>query len=94
LQGINANFADLSNANFSGSDLSTGHMIDARLSGVTMGGTNIAGLQLDGADLTGANLHGATGTPETTDTVWSNTTCPDGTNSDQDANTCVGHFLP
>jgi hypothetical protein len=44
--------------------------------------------------VTGANLHGATGTPETTDTNWSNTTCPDGTNSDQNGNTRVGHFLP
>jgi uncharacterized protein YjbI with pentapeptide repeats len=92
LQGVSADYVDLRNANFSGSDLSNGHMIFANLAGVTMQGTNIAGLQLDNADLTNANLQGATGTPEYTDTYWSNTTCPDGTNSDQNGKTCKGHW--
>ena len=35
-------------------------------------------MQLIGATLTGVH--------------WSNTTCPDGTNSDNDGNTCVGHL--
>jgi uncharacterized protein YjbI with pentapeptide repeats len=90
----NADFVDLAYDDFTGSDLSSGHMIFANLSGVTLRSANIAGLQLDHADLTDADLQGAHGTPEITDTLWSNTTCPDGTNSGQDGNTCAGHFLP
>jgi hypothetical protein len=94
LQGVNADFVDLADDDFTGSDLSSGHMIFANLSGVTLRSANIAGLQLNHANLAGADLQGAHGTPEITDTFWSNTTCPDGTNSDQDGNTCAGHFLP
>jgi uncharacterized protein YjbI with pentapeptide repeats len=39
------------------------------------------------ADLTGANLAGA----NIQKITWSNTTCPDGTNSNADGGTCVGH---
>ena len=51
---------------------------------------------LDGADLTGADLSGVTtlgqGQFATTfvGTVWSDTTCPDGTNSDSDGGACAG----
>ena len=38
---------------------------------------------LTGANLTGANLTGVT---------WSSTTCPDGTNSNNDSGTCSGHL--
>jgi len=44
----------------------------------------LAGANLTGADLTGAKLQGAT----LTGAVWSNTTCPDGTNSNDDGGTC------
>jgi hypothetical protein len=37
----------------------------------------------DLANLNGVSLNGAT---------WSNTTCPDGTNSSADGRTCVGHL--
>ena len=40
---------------------------------------------LTGADLTGANLHRA----DLTGVIWSNTTCPDGTNSNNDGGTCA-----
>ena len=47
---------------------------------------------LAGADLTGANLAGATsGGADVTDVIWSNTVCPDSTNIDDNAGTCVGH---
>ena len=42
------------------------------------------------ADLTGARFDGAT----LTDAVWSNTSCPDGTNSDAAGGTCEGHLTP
>jgi uncharacterized protein YjbI with pentapeptide repeats len=43
------------------------------------------------------DLTGSTGSPEqsTAQVVWSNTICPDGTNSDNNAGqTCNGHWLP
>ena len=41
------------------------------------------------ADLTGADLRGATGLEFAT---WVNTICPDGTNSDNNGATCLGHL--
>jgi uncharacterized protein YjbI with pentapeptide repeats len=45
---------------------------------------------LTGANLSGANLNSAT----LTGVKWNNTTCPDGTNSNADAGTCIGHLKP
>ena len=42
---------------------------------------NLTDANLSGASLVGANLNKVT---------WSNTTCPDGTNSDLDGDTCTG----
>jgi uncharacterized protein YjbI with pentapeptide repeats len=44
---------------------------------------------LTGANLTGANLKGAIGLNTV---IWSGTTCPDGTDSDNDGSTCIGHL--
>ena len=59
----------------------------------TSANANLTNTDLTNANLTGANLTGATGLPSATvaGVVWSNTTCPDGTNSDANTNTCVGH---
>ena len=46
------------------------------------------GANLTDAKLAGAELKGAT----VKDVVWSNTICPDGTNSDAHGDTCVGHL--
>ncbi len=95
--------ANLSNASFAGGaaigailDGVDAHRIDLR--GTTLGsaslvGTDLRYAQLDGtdftgADLTGANLRRATGLAGA---IWSDTTCPDGTNSDANGGTCVGH---
>ena len=85
--------AFLENANLSGADLRNGSAIradftGANLQGATLFGTNLSGAvfrhaNLKGAQLQGAGLYG---------TVWSETICPDGTNSDADHQTCVGHF--
>jgi len=42
------------------------------------------------ADLTGIDLKGA----DTSGVVWKNTTCPDGSNSDENGETCDGHLSP
>jgi hypothetical protein len=55
---------------------------------------------MTGANLTNATLRGArTSRPDLVPqqwggVVWSNTTCPDGTNSNANGGTCLGHFGP
>ena len=44
---------------------------------------NLSSANLSGADLTGADLSGVN---------WYSTTCPDGTNSDDNGNTCVNNL--
>jgi streptogramin lyase len=77
LQGVRLQDALLGNA-----QLQYAHLTAAYLQGADLSGAN-----LTGADLTGAKLQGAT----LTGVVWSNTTCPDGTNSDNDVGTCVNN---
>jgi uncharacterized protein YjbI with pentapeptide repeats len=57
----------------------------ANLQDANLHGADLTGANLTGADLTGANLHGA----DLTGVIWSNTTCPDGTNSNNDGGTCA-----
>jgi hypothetical protein len=75
------------------------HLAGCNLSGLNLVGANLAGADLAGANfnkanLTGADLAGATVTATTNfnKVTWSDTTCPDGTNSDADGRTCVGHL--
>jgi hypothetical protein len=63
------------------------------LSGLNLTGANLTGANLNSANLTGADLSGATVTGANFNKVtWSNTTCPDGTNSNADGGTCTGHL--
>jgi streptogramin lyase len=98
LQGTNLNGAQLQNyaqleganlqgANLHGAHLTGAHLTGAHLTGANLHGADLTGANLTGANLRGANLHGATATG----VVWSNTTCPDGTNSDNDGGTCVNN---
>jgi uncharacterized protein YjbI with pentapeptide repeats len=52
----------------------------ANLNGADLTGANLTGTNLTDADLSGATLTAVT---------WNNTTCPDGTNSNNDGGTCV-----
>jgi uncharacterized protein YjbI with pentapeptide repeats len=82
--------ADLGGANVSNLNLSGLNMTDINLSDA-----NWADADFDGVNLTGANLTGADkvfGLPSLTGVTWSNTTCPDGTNSDNDGDTCVNNL--
>jgi hypothetical protein len=96
--------ADCPRATQGDTNLAGGHLVGCDLSGVDLTGANLTGAFLAGANLTGANLGGANltganlgdadlsfGNANLTGVVWSNTTCPDGTNSDTHANTCVGY---
>jgi streptogramin lyase len=95
LQGANLKGAQLENAHLVGADLQDANLLGAQfqsyallslanLRGANLNGADLTGANLSGADLEGANLRKAT----LTGVVWSNTTCPDGTNSDDDGGTC------
>ena len=86
---------DLSNTNLAGADLSNMNMsesilLDVNLSNADLTGANLEnailvnfmGGSLEDTDLTNANLAGAFGFFDLSAATLSNTTCPDGTNSD------------
>lgn len=90
--GANLNVANLSGINLSGAFLKYAYFIDSNLTGANLSNAymrrallnsaNLTNADLEGADLTNARLKGA---------HWSNTTCPDGSNSDRDHGTCVNN---
>ena len=88
---------DLSETNLSGSDLSNVNLsesllFDTDLSGADLTGANLEnsiivdlnddGIFMENVDLTDANLNGLFGLADLSKAVLSNTTCPDGSNSD------------
>lgn len=95
---------DVSFTNFSGSDLSNVNLSESiffntDLSGADLTGANLEnaiivnfqGGSIENADLTDANLNGLFGQVDLSAAVLSNTTCPDGTNSDDTS--CVTGVL-
>jgi hypothetical protein len=93
LSGANLSNANLSGANLSGANLSGANLSGANLSGANLKGANLSNADLTNANLTGANMAGAVLSGATLNGVtWLNTLCPDGTNSNNDGGTCVGHL--
>ncbi|MBI5654652.1 pentapeptide repeat-containing protein [Candidatus Uhrbacteria bacterium] len=96
----------LTNVNLTYSDFSRGSQQEniadfqgALLSSVDFTGTslyevNFTNASLTNVNFTDANLYAAVGlgSKERIGLVWSNTTCPDGTNSEDNAGTCEGHL--
>jgi uncharacterized protein YjbI with pentapeptide repeats len=84
---------DFADANLSSANLTDADLIDADLAGANLKNANLTGATLTGLTLTniygypvvvpGANLTGAR---------WKNTTCPDGTNSNSDGDTCANNL--
>ena len=103
LSGADLQSAQMGGADLSGADL-TGADLVSNLGGANLTGANLTGARVDAllldADLDGANLTDADMTGSElfingdqhlavlTDVVWSDTVCPDGTNSDADVGTC------
>ncbi|MDQ1457883.1 MAG: hypothetical protein QOH28_3503 [Actinomycetota bacterium] len=93
LNGVNFAGADLFGADLAGADLSALGLPDFPIAP-----TNLSMADLRNADLRNANLAYATlagaqlGHANLTAIMWFQTTCPDGTNSDNDGNTCVNNF--
>jgi uncharacterized protein YjbI with pentapeptide repeats len=94
---------DLTNARMdaftqiNGTDFSGTTLVNANLRQIfTAQMANFSNANLTNTDFTDANLQGAVGmdTATRTGVIWSNTTCPDGTNSDNNGNTCEGHLTP
>ncbi|WP_233558798.1 pentapeptide repeat-containing protein [Micromonospora radicis] len=69
-------------------DLRNARLVDAYLRDVDLRDARLDHADLTNADLTGANLTGAS----INGVVWRNTTCPDGSNSDDNRHTCAGHL--
>jgi hypothetical protein len=82
--GVNFAGVDLLGTNLAGANLSGADLSGANLQGANLMGANLSFANLSGANLKGANLNNVT---------WSNTTCPDGTISNKDGGTCVGHGI-
>jgi len=82
---INANLsdADLSNANLSDADLTWANLSDADLTRANLSDADLTRANLSDADLSHADLSG---------TWWYDTICPDGTNSDDNGNTCANNL--
>jgi hypothetical protein len=80
LAGAFLDAARLGGANLNDADLAGAFLNGAALQAANLHGANLTRASLTGADLTGANLTGA---------LWSDTTCPDGSNSDRDGGTCA-----
>jgi hypothetical protein len=87
----NFNNATLAGAYFDGDNLA-----GANFSQAALAGADFAGANLTGANMKSANLTGVTGlaTANLTGVVWKQTTCPDGTSSNQDGGTCVNNLTP
>ncbi len=84
--------------NLAGANLSHKNLELANLSGANLTGADLSGSELDGgflpnANLTGANLRRADlRHADITGVTWSNTICPDGSNSNSHGSTCLGHL--
>jgi uncharacterized protein YjbI with pentapeptide repeats len=90
-----------SGANWQGVNLSTalvriGSLEDADFTGANLQGTRFVDGTLEDCNFTDANLLGASfkERQSVSGSTWSNTICPDGTNSDYNGGTCIGHLTP
>lgn len=89
LAGADLTAAQLAGADLKGADLARTKLVNADLSKAILSKAT-----LNGADLTGANLSEAKTRGASFDgTIWSHTTCPDGTNSDDANSSCQAHLL-
>ena len=75
---------DFVRADLRGASLAHSYFLDA-----DFGHASLAGADFTGATLTGASFEHASGLSTV---IWSETTCPDGTISDDNGGTCLGHL--
>lgn len=94
------NYMNFHGANFSGSNLDSvkidyTDLSDANFTNAILTTINSPNVNFDHANFTNANL-GSSNFPNAnfSSVIWSNTICPDQTNSDNNGNTCIGHLTP
>jgi uncharacterized protein YjbI with pentapeptide repeats len=88
LTGANLAYDILTSVDLSGADLNEAELLGADLTDANFTGSALSFSYMANANLTGATLTGAT----LLDIFWSNTTCPDGTNSNNDGDTCANNL--
>src|SRR5579862_90896 len=82
VQGTNLDGAFLANVDLAGASIQGTNLKGADLSGANLQGASLQGTNLESANLTNANLKGATlKGANLHNVIWSNTICPDGSNS-------------
>ena len=90
---VNLTDANLSYANLNGAILRFADLSNANLTYANLGGADLRFADLSDADLSDAYLYGADlSDVDLTGVYWYGTTCPDGTNSDDNGNTCVNNL--
>ena len=90
---VNLTDANLSYANLNGAILRFADLSNANLTYANLGGADLRFADLSDADLSDAYLYGADlSNVDLTGVYWYGTTCPDGTNSDDNGNTCVNNL--
>jgi uncharacterized protein YjbI with pentapeptide repeats len=104
LDSANLTDASLNNASFSGAEIEFANLDGTNLAGANFAGAYFIDSDFTGqvtfsttTNFTNADLEDAHFSLDPQDTnpgsaIWSNTTCPDDTNSDDDGGTCVGHL--
>jgi Pentapeptide repeats (8 copies) len=95
---------NFSSSDFTGATLSEASAVgadfdDSDLSGAYLGEANLTSASFVNANLTDTNFQGANLTSATIDSdvstvIWGDTTCPDGTNSNADGDTCTNNLTP
>lgn len=81
---LGATSLNLTNVDFSNANMAFAQLVDSNLTNTNFTNVNFTYANLQGAaNGSTANFSGVT---------WSGTICPDGTNSDNNGNTCIGHF--
>ncbi|MGH2632232.1 MAG: LuxR C-terminal-related transcriptional regulator [Tepidiformaceae bacterium] len=91
-----ANLSMLNHSNLAGTNLAGNQLSGGTFAGVDFTGANLSGIVANPGVFSTANFTDANLTNAEIDeaivvgAIWSNTTCPDGTNSDQHNGTCVG----
>jgi hypothetical protein len=97
---VGTSFVD---ANLSGADMQQAQLYEANLQSANLRGVDFTAAQLCGANLEGVKISPgpltflAKGENSVTDevpTIWIAAVCPDGTLSDENNGTCIGHLTP
>ncbi|MDB4865653.1 pentapeptide repeat-containing protein, partial [Euryarchaeota archaeon] len=88
LNNIDFSNSSLIMADFYNSNMRHSNLSNANLTGAYFRNAHLAFADLSGADLSGADLSNT----YLADVYWNDTTCPDGSNSDNNGNTCVNNL--